>query len=128
MLLNIFDQKKGNKVSDMVDSLPSQNLYVIDALATLYDHFGEEKQIEFLKIEKEVTNYCKRYSISKIEQQQLMNCLEELEHYNFIEVPRKTVRIGIQKDCKKQVYSLKVDLDELINCLERHPLLATNRA
>lgn len=35
--------------------------------------------------------------------------------------------IGIQKDCKKLVYSLKVDLDELVNCLEKHELLVNHK-
>lgn len=59
MLLDIFDQKKGRKVSDMVDSLPDQNLYVLDALANLYDSHGEEKIIKFSMVSDEVNSYCK---------------------------------------------------------------------
>ena len=53
MLLEIFDQKKGLKVSEMLKALPKTDLYVLDALCNLYDRFGEEKSIKFDQIYSE---------------------------------------------------------------------------
>ena len=79
----------------MLKTLPSTDLYVLDALGNLYDHYGEEKAISFDKITMEIHKYCKKYGITKIDQQQLINCLDELEYYSFIEVLKKSIKIKV---------------------------------
>ena len=51
----------------MLKSLPSTDLYVLDALCDLFDKYGEEKAITFDKIAQEVLRYCKKYGITKID-------------------------------------------------------------
>lgn len=119
MLIKIFDQKQGIKVSDMLEKLPQQNRFVLDAMVNLYDNFGEEKALTYEQIQRETIEYCKTNGLDKIDQQQLLHSLNELEYYNFIEDPKKSVKLQVQKDVKKRTFVLKVDLDELITCLDK---------
>jgi len=51
----------------MLKALPSIDLYVLDGLTNLYDHFGEEKHLSFDQVVNEVTKYCRHHSIQKID-------------------------------------------------------------
>ena len=67
--MDIFDQKKGLKVKEMLAALPSIDLYVLDSLCDFFDKYGEEKSIKFDAIQNDLLKYTKQYSISKIDQQ-----------------------------------------------------------
>lgn len=95
MLIGIFDQKKGSKVEDMLKALPQQNLYVLDSLVNLFDYLGEEKALTFDQILEETLGYCKNYGLQKIDQQQLLNALDELEYYSFIADPKKSIKLKV---------------------------------
>lgn len=47
MMIQVFEDKKGLKVSDMLKTLPSQDLFVLDAICNLFDDQGEEKILMF---------------------------------------------------------------------------------
>ena len=54
MMIDVFEDKKGVKLSDTLKSLPAQNLYVLDCICNLFDSEGEEKQLSYEKLMSEI--------------------------------------------------------------------------
>jgi Cdc6-like AAA superfamily ATPase len=116
MIVTIFDNKKGLRIKDTLKTLPRQNIVVLDSICNLFDDCGEEKSLGFELLFREVHANCKKNSIEMIDQKQMVQCMEELEHYGFIEILKATKKAA--KDVKSRKFKLKVDLHELCTELD----------
>ena len=59
--------------------------------------------------------------MEKIDQQKLINCMDELQYYNLIDIIKPKGKMV--KDLLSRKFQLKVDLNELCHELDNHPQL-----
>lgn len=103
----------------MLEKLPNNDLFILDAISTWYDEHGEEKAMPYDSGKMAVEKYCYKRSLKMIDKQRYDQSMDELEHYAFLEVLKPTKK----RDGKKKSFTLRVDLDELISELQKHPAL-----
>jgi len=80
---------------------------VLSAIVEVFQYCGELKQIHFPRLYEEVQIECSERKIQKMEMMQFLNCVDELEYYNFVRIERN------KRDAKASMLALKVELAEL---------------
>lgn len=103
MVLNVFDEKYGSKVFEILASLSRQDIVVLEAMCNLFESLGEERKISFLQLFEETYKECKNKCLSKISQSEFINILTELQFYNLIQLDKS------KKD-KKDIKITKITL------------------
>ena len=58
MIVGIIDAKRGPRVRQMLEKLPNNDLFVLDAISAWYDEHGEEKTMPYDNGKHYVEKYC----------------------------------------------------------------------
>jgi hypothetical protein len=60
IISSIFDSKKGLRVRDTLNTLPRQDIIVLDSICNLLDDIGEEKVLTIDQLYQDVHRNCRK--------------------------------------------------------------------
>ena len=79
----------------------------------MFLNMEDNVQVPYTTLYRSVIEECRKNTVDKMDMQQFINCIDELEYYSFFHVFKN------KRDQKSSLVSLKVDLKELESALDK---------